>query len=147
MLCRSSGVQEAVQILGLKFSSEDEKSGKVTWEQKARSAVQCRIMQCNALQCRRQRGPLRAAPACTGRWSQHFKMRYCETQQIHIHKYENIEETSQTVATYYIAEADHMTRPSNFWFTTRNKTQSKRKQKRRLPQQANWLGRSSISET
>ena len=40
MLCRSSGVQEAVQILGLKFSSEDEKSGKVTWEQKAHSAVQ-----------------------------------------------------------------------------------------------------------
>ena len=59
MLCRSSGVQEAVQILGLKFSSEDEKSGKVTWEQKAHSAVQCRIMQCNAAQCRRER----AAPA------------------------------------------------------------------------------------
>ena len=37
-----AGVQEAVQILGLKFSSEDEKSGKVTWEQKARSAVQFR---------------------------------------------------------------------------------------------------------
>ena len=62
-----AGVQEAVQILGLKFSSEDEKSGKVTWEQKAHSAVQCSIMQCNALQCTRQRGPLRAAPACTGR--------------------------------------------------------------------------------
>ena len=42
VLCKRAGVQEAVQILGLKFSSEDEKSGKVTWEQKARSAVQCR---------------------------------------------------------------------------------------------------------
>ena len=38
----SAGEQEAVQILGLKFSSEDEKSGKVTWEQKVHSAVQCR---------------------------------------------------------------------------------------------------------
>ena len=37
-----AGVQEVVQILGLKFSSEDEKSGKVTWEQKAHSAVQFR---------------------------------------------------------------------------------------------------------
>ena len=54
-----AGVQEVVQILGLKFSSEDEKSGKVTWEQKARSAVQCSLG---------GRGrPLRAAPACTGR--------------------------------------------------------------------------------
>ena len=35
-------MQEAVQILGLKFSSEDEKSGKVTWEQKVHSAVQYR---------------------------------------------------------------------------------------------------------
>ena len=35
-------MQEAVQILGLKFSSEDEKSGKVTWEQKVNSALQCR---------------------------------------------------------------------------------------------------------
>ena len=131
VLCKRAGVQEAVQILGLKFSSEDEKSGKVTWEQKAHSAVQCRIMQWNALQCRRQRRPLRAAPACTGRWSQHFKMRYCETQQIRIHKYANIEETSHTAATANsIAEAALMTRPSNFWFTTRNKTQSKQKQNR-----------------
>ena len=33
-------MKEAVKILGKKFWSEDEKSGKVTWEQKAHSAVQ-----------------------------------------------------------------------------------------------------------
>ena len=45
----SAGEQEAVQILGLKFSSEDEKSGKVTWEQKAHSAVQDNAVQCSAV--------------------------------------------------------------------------------------------------
>ena len=93
-------MQEAVQILGLKFSGEDEKSGKVTWEQKAHSAVQCRIMQCNAAQCRRER----AAPAscsCLHRSliSTFQNAIFCETQQILIHKYANIEETSYNAAT------------------------------------------------
>ena len=156
VLCKRAGVQEAVQILGLKFSSEDEKSGSAKLPGSKKRAVLCRSAggsanfrfkvfkwrwkvrqsylgaksaQCSTVQFRRER-EAPASCSCLHR-------SLISTFQNAIlwnttNTYSKIRKYRRNIAhcSYSIAETALMTRPSNFWFTTRNKTQSKQKQNR-----------------